>query len=51
LPNESGAHFMIGGGLGLYNRSSSVAVNFGFQYVALTNAQVQLGLVLTLGGR
>ena len=51
LPNESGAHFMIGGGLGLYNRSSSVAVNFGFQYVAMTNAQVQLGLVLTLGGR
>ncbi len=51
LPNESGAHFQIGGGLGLYNRSSSVAVNFGFQYVAVTNGQVQLGLVLTLGGR
>lgn len=51
LPHESGAFFMIGGGLGLYNRSSSVAVNFGFQYVAVTSGQVQLGLVLTLGGR
>ena len=51
LPSESGAHFMIGGGIGLYNRSSPVAVNFGFQYVAVTNAQVQFGLVLTLGGR
>jgi len=51
LPHESGARFMIGGGLGLYNRSSSVAVNFGFQYVAVENGQVQLGVVLTLGGR
>ena len=51
LPNESGAHFQIGGGLGLYNRSSSIALNAGFQYVAVTNGQVQFGLVLTLGGR
>ncbi len=51
LPSESGAHFLIGGGLGLYNRSSSVAMNFGFQYVAVDNGKVQLGLVLTLGGR
>jgi hypothetical protein len=51
VPNESGAHFMIGGGLGLYNRSSGIALNFGFQYVAVTNGQVQLGAVLTLGGR
>jgi len=42
LPHESGARFMIGGGLGLYNRSSSVAVNFGFQYVAVESGQVQL---------
>jgi hypothetical protein len=51
LPHESGSHFQIGGGLGLYNRSSSVAVNFGLQYVAVENGQVQLGVVLTLGGR
>ena len=51
LPNESGAHFMIGGGLGLYNRSSSIALSAGVQYVAVTNGQVQFGLVLTLGGR
>jgi hypothetical protein len=51
LPNESGAHFLIGGGVGFYNRSSNIAVNLGFQYVAVTNGQVQLGAVLTLGGR
>jgi hypothetical protein len=51
LPSESGAHFLIGGGLGLYNRNSSVALNFGVQYVAVEHGQVQLGLVLTLGGR
>ena len=51
LSQESGAFFMIGGGIGLYNRSSNVAVNFGFQYLAVTNGQVQLGVVLTLGGR
>ncbi len=51
LAHESGAHFLIGGGLGFYNRSSSIAVNLGFQYVAVTNGQVQVGAVLTLGGR
>jgi hypothetical protein len=51
VPNESGAHFLIGGGVGLFNRSSSVAVNFGCQYVAVENGKVQLGVVLTLGGR
>ncbi len=51
LPHESGAHFMIGGGVGIYNRSSSIALNLGVQYVAVESGQVQLGLVLTLGGR
>jgi len=51
LPSESGVHFLIGGGLGFYNRSSPVAFSLGVQYVAVTHGQVQLGAVLTLGGR
>ena len=45
----SGARPMIGGGIGVYNRSSSVAVDFGFQYVAITNGKVLFGLGLRLG--
>ena len=49
--SSSGSALMLGGGLGIYNRSSSVALNFGFQYMALVDASLQLGLNLVLGGR
>lgn len=48
---ESGSRFAIGGGVGIWNPTSSVGANFGFQYVAISGAQVELGLNLTLGGR
>ena len=49
--NETAVHFMLGGGLGIYNRTSTVAFNVGFQYMAITGATTQFGFALTLGGR
>lgn len=49
--SESAVHFMLGGGLGIYNRTSTVAFNVGFQYMAITGASTQFGFALTLGGR
>jgi len=49
--STSGTAFMIGGGVGIYNRSSSVALSFGFQHVAIEEAGTQIGLSLVLGGR
>ena len=49
--SSSGSALMFGGGLGIYNRSSSVALNFGFQYIAVREASTQIGLNLVLGGR
>lgn len=51
VDNQSAAHFMLGGGIALYNRSSSVAFNVGFQYMAISGASTQFGVALTLGGR
>lgn len=51
VESQSAAHFMIGGGIALYNRTSPVAVNFGFQYMAFSGATTEFGFVLTLGGR
>jgi hypothetical protein len=51
VENESGVHFMLGGGLGIYNRTSTVAFNVGFQYMAISGATTQFGIALTLGGR
>jgi hypothetical protein len=51
VDSESGAHFMLGGGIALYNRSSTVAFNVGFQYMAISGASTEFGLALTLGGR
>jgi hypothetical protein len=42
---------MIGGGIGIYNRASSVAFSFGFQHVAVRDAGTTIGLGLVLGGR
>ena len=49
--SPSGAALMIGGGIGIYNRSSSVALSFGFQHVAVDDAGTLFGLALVLGGR
>lgn len=49
--SSSGSALMLGGGIGIYNRSSSVALSFGFQYIAVRDASTQLGLALVLGGR
>jgi hypothetical protein len=48
---RSGTAFMLGGGLGIYNRSSSVALSFGFQHVAVEDSGTLIGLALVLGGR
>lgn len=48
---ESAVHFMLGGGLGIYNRTSTVAFNVGFQYMSISGASTQFGFALTLGGR
>jgi len=49
--SPSGAALMIGGGVGIYNRSSSLAFNFGFQHVAVRDAGTMVGIGLVLGGR
>jgi hypothetical protein len=49
--STSGTALMIGGGVGIYNRSNSVALSFGFQHIAVENAGTQIGLALVLGGR
>jgi hypothetical protein len=49
--SSSGTTFLLGGGVALYNRASTIAFNLGFQYVGIANAQAQLGLGVTLGGR
>ena len=49
--SPSGSALMLGGGLGIYNRSSSVALSLGFQYIGVRDASTQIGLNLVLGGR
>jgi hypothetical protein len=49
--SPSGSAVMLGGGLGIYNPSNTVALSLGFQYIAVRNAQTQIGLSLVLGGR
>lgn len=48
---QSGTRFMLGGGLGFYNRASTVSFTIGFQYVSIEDAKPQFGVALTLGGR
>jgi hypothetical protein len=47
----SGSHFEIGGGIALYNRTSSVALHLGFQNVFVDGGQTEFGIGLVLGGR
>jgi len=49
--SSSGSAVLFGGGLGIYNRSNSVALSLGFQYIGVRNASTQIGLNLVLGGR
>jgi hypothetical protein len=49
--SDSGTRFMIGAGISIYNRSNSVAVNGGLQYVPISGGHTQFGLGLVLGGR
>jgi hypothetical protein len=51
IDSESGSRFMLGGGVGVYNPTSSIVLNLGFQYVAIDNGGTQIGLSLTIGGR
>ncbi len=51
IDSESGSRFMLGGGVGVYNRTSNVVLNLGFQHVAITDGGTQIGLALMLGGR
>jgi len=44
--SSTGSAVMLGGGLGIYNRSSSVSLGLGFQYIAVSNAATQIGLAL-----
>ncbi|HVX41328.1 MAG TPA: hypothetical protein VHB25_17320 [Gemmatimonadaceae bacterium] len=47
----SGSRFMLGGGLAVYNPSSSLSFSAGVQYVSIQSAQLQIGLNVVLGGR
>jgi len=49
--SPSGSAVMLGGGLGIYNRSNSIQLSLGFQYIAVRDAATQIGLALVLGGR
>jgi len=49
--SPSGSAVMLGGGLGIYNRSNTLQLSLGFQYIAVRDAATQIGLALTLGGR
>jgi len=50
-PSTSGSRFMLGAGLSIYNRSNSVAVNAGLQYIPISGGHTQFGIGLVLGGR
>ena len=47
----SGSHFALGGGIAIYNRTSSVALDLGFQNVFVDGGHTEFGIGLVLGGR
>lgn len=47
---ESGTRFLLGGGVALWNPTSTVSVSAGFQHVFIDNGTTLYGLTLTLGG-
>jgi hypothetical protein len=42
---------LLGGGVSLFNPKSELGASVGFQYVFVSDTQVQFGVALTLGGR
>lgn len=42
---------LIGAGVALFNPKSALGASVGFQYVFVSNTQLQLGVALSLGGR
>jgi hypothetical protein len=49
--SSSGSGLMLGGGLGIYNMSSSVTVNVGVQHSFMNGARNVVGLNVLMGGR
>jgi hypothetical protein len=47
----SGTRILLGGGIGLHNRESSVSVHAGFQQIFITDSKMLFGLALSLGGK
>jgi hypothetical protein len=47
--SESGARFMIGGGVGIFNSRSPIMLNVGAQYIAIENGGAQIGVALMFG--
>ncbi|HKO14659.1 MAG TPA: hypothetical protein VJU87_00370 [Gemmatimonadaceae bacterium] len=46
-----GSRFTGAGGVGLFNAKSSLSASVGFQYVFVRDADLQVGLALSIGGR
>jgi hypothetical protein len=49
--SDSGTIFMLGGGVGAYNKASGVSLSAGFQHPFISNGKTMIGLTLTLGGK
>lgn len=47
----SGAHFMLGGGVGVTNRGGNVGLNVGFQHIAVDGGSTQFGAGVIVGVR
>lgn len=47
----SGAHFMLGGGIALFNHGGNVGLNVGFQHVAIDGGSTQFGAGVVVGVR
>jgi hypothetical protein len=47
----TGSHYLVGGGVGIFNAESNVSVDLGFQYVATRQAKTMFGLGVMLGGK
>lgn len=48
---RGGMRFMVGGGVGVYNPTSTVSANLGFQHVFIRGSSTQVGVVLSLGSK
>jgi hypothetical protein len=48
---NSGTRFVLGGGIGIWNPTSSISASVGFNRVMLDGAATTFGVNVTLGGR